>query len=137
MECWPLNELEVRDGRQAVRESPPNIGSEQPPPGRQRRGRQLLDLWTDRRIGLVAALALAAGFGLISGRLTPRGPITTSEALISMGAALLIGIAAGLVLGNRWSMLVTPVVFAVVFEFTRLGLEGPTVDAINLGGMYG
>jgi pimeloyl-ACP methyl ester carboxylesterase len=94
-------------------------------------------LWSDWRIGLVAAIALAAGFGLMSGWLTPRGPITTFEALISIGAALTVGIGAGLVLGNRWSILVTPVVFAVVFELARLGVEGPTVDAINLSGMYG
>lgn len=53
------------------------------------RRRALLDLmWSDWRVGLGAAIALAAGFGLISGWLTPRGPITTYEALISIGAAL-------------------------------------------------
>jgi pimeloyl-ACP methyl ester carboxylesterase len=98
----------------------------------------MLDLlWSDWRIGLVVVFALAAGFGLINAWLTPRGPITTSEALISIGAALAVGVGAGLVLGNRWSTLVTPVVFAVVFELTRLGVEGPTVDSINLSGMYG
>jgi pimeloyl-ACP methyl ester carboxylesterase len=86
---------------------------------------------------VLAAFALAAGFGLISAWLTPRGPITTSEALISIGAALVVGAGAGLVLANRWSILVTPVVFAVVFELARLGVEGPTVDAINFSGMYG
>lgn len=102
------------------------------------RGRAVLELfWSDWRIGLVAVVALAAGFGLISAWLTPRGPITTSEALISMALALAIGIGGGLVLGNRGSILVTPVVFAVVFELARLGVEGPTVDAINLSGMYG
>jgi pimeloyl-ACP methyl ester carboxylesterase len=109
------------------------------PAGEQRtRGWAVLALlWSDWRIGLVIVLALAAGFGLISAWLTPRGPITTFEALISIGAALAVGVGAGLVLGNRWSILVTPVVFAVVFELTRLGVEGPTVDAINLSGMYG
>jgi pimeloyl-ACP methyl ester carboxylesterase len=109
------------------------------PAGEQRtRGRPVLDLlWSDWRFGVLAAVALATGFGLISAWLTPRGPITTSEALISMGAALVIGVGAGLVLGNRWSILVTPVVFAIVFEFARLGVEGPTVDAINLSGLYG
>jgi pimeloyl-ACP methyl ester carboxylesterase len=82
-------------------------------------------------------VALAAGFALLSAWLTPRGPITTSEALISMGAALAIGVGAGLVLASRWSILLAPVVYAVVFEFARLGVEGPTVDAINLSGMYG
>jgi pimeloyl-ACP methyl ester carboxylesterase len=102
------------------------------------RGRAVLDLlWSDWRVGLLAAVALAAGLGLISAWLTPRGPITTGEALTSMGAALVIGLGTGLVMGNRGSILVTPVVFAAVFELARLGVEGPTVDAINLGGTYG
>jgi pimeloyl-ACP methyl ester carboxylesterase len=109
------------------------------PAGEQRtRVRAVLTLlWSDWRIRLVIVFALATGFGLISAWLTPRGPITTFEALISMGAALVIGVAAGLVLANRWSILVTPVVFALVFELARLGVQGPTVDAINLSGMYG
>lgn len=102
------------------------------------KGRAVLDLvWSDWRLGALVAFALAAGFGLISAWLTPRGPVTTSEALISIGAALLIGVGAGLALANRWSILVTPLVFAVVFELARLGVEGPTVDAINLSGLYG
>jgi len=112
--------------------------SRRPGDVRTTRGRAVLELlWSNWRWGVLAAFALAAGFGLISAWLTPRGPITTSEALISMGAALVIGVGAGLVLANRWSILVTPVVFAVVFELARLGVEGPTVDAINLSGMYG
>jgi pimeloyl-ACP methyl ester carboxylesterase len=109
-----------------------------PAPEQRRGGRAVLELlWLDWRIGVLVVFALAAGFGLISAWLTPRGPITTSEALISMGAALAVGVGAGLVLANRWSILVTPVVFAVVFELARLGIEGPTVDAINFSGMYG
>jgi pimeloyl-ACP methyl ester carboxylesterase len=99
--------------------------------------RSMAVLWSDWHVGLVAAFALAAGFGLVSAWLTPRGPITTSEALISMAAALVVGVGAGLVLGNRWSILVTPVVFVVAFELARLGVEGSTVDAINFSGMYG
>ena len=102
------------------------------------RGRAVLELlWSDWRIGVLAAVVLAAGFGLITASLTPRGPITSSEALISLTVALVIGVAGGLVMGNRWSILVVPVVFAVAFELARIGVEGPTVDAINLSGMYG
>jgi len=54
-----------------------------------------------------------------------------------MAAAFVIGVVAGLVMGNRWSMLVTPAVFVVVFELARLGVQGPTVDGIHLGSMYG
>jgi len=121
-------------------QNPPRTPDEsiRPADGERTKWRAVLDLlWSDWRIGVLAAIALAAGFALISAWLTPRGPITTSEALISIGAALAIGIAAGLAMGSRWSILITPVVFAFVFEFARLGVEGPTVDAINLSGMYG
>ena len=99
---------------------------------------RVIDLWwSDWRIGFGVAVVVAVAFALASGWLTPRGPITTSQALMSMAAALIVGGAAGLAMGNRWSILVAPVVFALVFELGRLGLEGPTVDAINLGSMYG
>lgn len=93
--------------------------------------------WSDWRIGLAAAAGLAAGAGLISAWLTPRGPVTTPQALASMAVALAIGVLAGLVMGSRWSILVTPAVFAVVFELARLGMVGPTVDGIHLGSTYG
>ena len=41
--------------------------------------------WSDWRIGLLSAVSLAAGAGLISAWLTPRGPITPAQALVSMG----------------------------------------------------
>jgi pimeloyl-ACP methyl ester carboxylesterase len=93
--------------------------------------------WSDRRVSFAAVALLAAVAGLLGAWLTPRGPITTAEALTSLGAAVLVGLAAGLVMGSRWSILVTPVVFAVVFELARMGTVGPTVDAIDLGGFYG
>ncbi len=94
-------------------------------------------LRSDWRISLAVVVGVAAGAGLISSWLTPRGPVTTSQALTSMAAAFVIGVVAGLVMGNRWSMLVTPAVFVVVFELARLGVQGPTVDGIHLGSMYG
>ncbi|HEX6302450.1 MAG TPA: alpha/beta fold hydrolase [Acidimicrobiia bacterium] len=94
-------------------------------------------LWSNWRVGLVVAATLVVGFGLVSAWLTPRGPTTTAEALVSMAIALAIGIGAGLVTGNRWSLLVAPGVFVIVFEVARIGVVGPTVDAINLGSFYG
>ncbi len=93
--------------------------------------------WSDWRIGLLSVIGLAAGVGLMSAWLTPRGPVTTLEALVSMGMAVALGVAAGLVLGSRWSILLAPVVFMVVFELARLGTAGPTVDEIHLGSTYG
>ncbi|MCZ7552373.1 MAG: hypothetical protein B6D39_05545 [Anaerolineae bacterium UTCFX2] len=93
--------------------------------------------WSDWRIGIGAATGIAAGAGLIGAWLTPRGPVTTLQALASMAIALAIGILAGLVMGSRWSMLIAPVVFVVVFELARLRVVGPTVDGIHLGSTYG
>ena len=97
----------------------------------------LESFWSDWQIGLAVVAGVAAGAGLISAWLTPRGPVTTPQALASMAAALVIGVVAGLVMGSRWSMLVTPAVFVVVFELARLGVDGPTVDGIHLGSTYG
>jgi hypothetical protein len=100
--------------------------------------RTLLEqFWSDWRIGLAVAALLAAVAGLISAWLTPRGPVTTPQALTSMLTALLVGLGAGLVMGSRWSMLVTPAVFVGVFEVAQLGVDGPTVDGIQLGSTYG
>jgi len=94
-------------------------------------------LWSNWRIGLAFAASVAAATGLVGAWVTPRGPVTASQALASMGAALVIGMAAGLSMGSRWSLLVTPVVFAAVFELSRLKIDGPTVDGIHLGSTYG
>ena len=98
---------------------------------------ELESWWLDWRIGLAIAVGLAASAGLISAWLAPRGPVTTTQALVSMAAALVLGVVSGLVMGSRWSMLVTPAVFVVAFELARLGMEGPTVDGIHLASTYG
>lgn len=38
------------------------------------------------------------------------------QALISLAAGLLLGVAAGVILGSRWSLLVAPIGFVVVYE---------------------
>ena len=40
-------------------------------------------------------------------------------------------------MGSRWSMLAAPVIFMVTFELARRGVQGPTVDAIQLNSAYG
>ncbi len=81
------------------------------------------------RIGLLVAASMAALWGLVAGVWTPRGPLTTVEVLAAMTIGVGVGVAAGFVARSRWAMLVTPVAFAVVFELTRIGTDGPTVDA--------
>jgi len=87
------------------------------------------------RIG--GPIAAAALFGLAGGWLTPRGPTTTVQTLVSLAAALAVGAAAGYLMRSRWSMLIAPAVYVAVFELTRLDVAGPTVDRIHLGSMYG
>ncbi|MGA7097901.1 MAG: hypothetical protein WB245_10100, partial [Acidimicrobiia bacterium] len=94
-------------------------------------------IWASPWIGWISTLGIAATFGLISGAVTPRGPITSAEAQVSMIAAVVVGVAAGLLTGRRWSLVVAPVAFALVFEITRLGVDGPTVDGIHLDSFYG
>ena len=80
----------------------------------------------------MAAVALAAAWALLAGWWTPRGPLTTAQALTTMAVSLLAGAAVGFTMRSRWSFLVTPVVFAVVFELVRMGSVGPTVDVPHL-----
>lgn len=92
---------------------------------------------SDWRLRLAIAGGVAASAGLLSAWFTPRGPVTTAQALVSMGAALLIGMTGGLFMRSRWSLLLMPAVYVAVFELARLGVDGPTVDSIHLGSTYG
>ncbi len=83
------------------------------------------------------AAAVAAGWGVLAGWWTPRSPLTTGEALWSIGISVAVGIAAGAATRSRWTMLLAPVLFAAVFEATRLGTDGPTVDGIHVTTLYG
>ncbi|MHA7283685.1 alpha/beta fold hydrolase [Arthrobacter sp. TMS2-4] len=87
-------------------------------------------IWADRRVGAAVALAVTVGCGLLLGWWTPRGPLTTAESLGTMVLCLLVGAAVGFILKSRWAMLAAPVVVVVVFELTRIGTDGPTVDEI-------
>ena len=84
-------------------------------------------------------LMVAVGWGVLAGWWTPRGPITTVEAVTSIALSLTVGVLGGWWLRSRWAMLAAPVIFAVVFEATRVSTAGPLVDAIRLreGGTFG
>jgi uncharacterized membrane protein (Fun14 family) len=66
-----------------------------------------------------------------------EAPDSTFSALFTIGAGLIVGIAAGVVSGRRWAALVAVVAFIPVFELARMGTVGPTVDAIHLDSLYG
>lgn len=122
----------------------PNLrGAPSREPGRRQPVRWLGDHETlvpgrgDWRIGVGVTSLLAGTYGAIAGWLIPRGPLTTFAALASIVASLVVGGTAGLVMRSRWAMLLAPAVFVVLFELTRMGSVGPTVDAIHLGSTYG
>lgn len=78
------------------------------------------------RSQLLLAAGALTGWGLLAAWWTPRGPVTTAQALTAMAVGLLLGGVAGLVLRSRWAMLLAPVFFVIVFELARLGTVGLT-----------
>jgi proline iminopeptidase len=94
-------------------------------------------LWEHPAAAWAVALGTPAAYGVLAGVWTPRGPHTTFEVLTAMVLALVVGAVAGWALRSRWAMLLAPVVFMGIFELTRLGATGPTVDGINLGSELG
>ncbi|MEI2786213.1 MAG: alpha/beta hydrolase [Candidatus Nanopelagicales bacterium] len=90
-----------------------------------------IDRSPNRRIAVSAALALTAGWAVAAGWWTPRGPLTSQEAIASIIVSLAVGGIAGFLVGSRWTILVTPLVFATVFEVVRLGVDGPMVDGVH------
>lgn len=93
-------------------------------------------IWDNRRVAVAVTVLLAATWGLAAGWWTPRGPLTTSAAIFSIIVSLGVGGLAGFVLRSRWAMLLAPVVFAIVFELTRLNVDGPMVDGLHVS-LYG
>jgi pimeloyl-ACP methyl ester carboxylesterase len=67
----------------------------------------------------------------------PRGPVTSGEALVVLIVGVVVGFISGLVLQSRWAMLLAPIAQIVIFEITRVGASGPTVDGISLDGTFG
>jgi proline iminopeptidase len=85
-------------------------------------------IWRDHRIGISAGVGLAAAWGGVAAWWTPRGPLTSAQALWSMALSLVVGVAVGIALRSRWAILSAPVSFALVFELARIETSGPTVD---------
>jgi pimeloyl-ACP methyl ester carboxylesterase len=87
------------------------------------------------RPALLAAAGFVLAFALASAWLMPRGPVTTTEALVTMAVALVVGLVVGAATGSRWALLLAPAAFVAVFELARIGAWGPTVDAPASAGM--
>ena len=106
-------------------------------PARARRVERDASQPFDRPIRFGVAIALACLAALISAAYTPRGPATSQQALVSIAGALAVGLAIGLVMRTRWSLVLGPAVFLLAFEVARFNVRGPTVDGIALGTTYG
>ncbi len=100
-------------------------------------GRTVDRVWFDPTLAIAGAAVLVVIAGVVTGWLTPRGPLTTFSALLSMIAALGIGMAVGAATGSRWSILWVPLLYALTFEVVRISAAGPTVDAIALNTIIG
>jgi len=85
----------------------------------------------------VAALLSSGGAGLVLAWAMPRGPMTSAQSLVALGLGMGVGALAGWLMASRWAALLAPAAFGAVFEITRIGAVGPTVDAIRLDGFYG
>lgn len=77
---------------------------------------------------MAAVVAAATAWGIVAARWTPRGPLTNTQALWSVGISATIGLAAGWWSRSRWAMLVAPLAFVAALELTRIGVRGPSVD---------
>jgi pimeloyl-ACP methyl ester carboxylesterase len=88
-------------------------------------------------IGFTVAAGVPALIGLLVALLMPRGPVTSTEALMVMALGLVAGFVARAGLRSRWAMLLAPIAYGVAFELGRLGASGPLVDAPQLDTSYG
>ncbi len=84
--------------------------------------------WAQPPLWLLGPVAVL-GWGVVAGWWTPRGPVTTTDALSSILLSLGVGFLAGALTRSRWAMLLAPVLFAATVELVRIGFVGPTVDA--------
>jgi proline iminopeptidase len=89
-------------------------------------------LLSDQRVRVFLGLALAVVAAQLCAELLPRGPVTTTETLVALPAALLVGIVAGALIRRRSAVVLVPAVFVVVLELAQLPLVGPTVDRPRL-----
>ncbi len=99
--------------------------------------RLLTKVWGTPRLQVLIAVAVPALVAITVGWWTPRGPMTSGQALASIAISLIVGGVVGLATRSRWAIVVAPLVFAIVFELVRKGTNSTTVDSIHLGSTYG
>ena len=92
--------------------------------------------WTRRstRLGLVAVLALLSALALAA--VMPRGPMTTGQSVAALLVAVAVGAGAGAWTASRWAAPTALLGWVGAFELVRLGVDGPTVDAVRFDSVY-
>jgi pimeloyl-ACP methyl ester carboxylesterase len=68
-------------------------------------------------------------WGVLAGWWMPRGPLTITQALCSVGVSAAIGLAAGRYGRSRWVLVAVPIVFVPALELTRMRVGGPSAGA--------
>ena len=86
---------------------------------------------------MVFGVLVAGSGGVLAARVMPRGPVTTSQALMTLGLCLLVGLLTAVITGSNWSMLAAPVVYFLGVELGRPDLVGPTVGPLRLDEAFG
>jgi len=90
-----------------------------------------------RRAHPMVAPLIVLTFAIATALLTPRGPVTSAQAVATLVAAALVGAAIGYVSATKWNYVIMPAVYIAVFELVRIGQAGATVDAPALDSMLG
>lgn len=67
----------------------------------------------------------------------PRGPVTAVDGLVLIVGGLACGLLAGAAARSRWTILIAPIAFVIVFELFRLGSPLPTGGPLNSGSSFG
>ena len=96
-------------------------------------------LSSTRMSAVAGPIAIGAALAIVSSIPLPRGPVTTGQALLCVGASVLAGLAAGRMSRSSWSILLAPLGYVVAYEAARLvlGVAGATFGPIRLDNAYG
>ncbi len=92
-----------------------------------------------RVLAPVTPVVIGAALAIASTVPFPRGPVTSGQALLCIGASLVAGLAAGRLARTRWSILLAPLAYIAATEVTRsvIGVAGATFGPIRLDNTYG
>ncbi len=94
-------------------------------------------VWATPWIAAAIAIGTSAVAALLVAGAMPRGPVTTSQALILMATGIVVGFIAGLATRSRWAMLTIPLAFVAVLEIVLRSGDSIMFDAPRFDMTYG